>query len=60
MDPRLTMTAREVIALDIVLQKAIESGEAPAPIYSLASKVKDKLLAFEKELDAIGGPAADA
>jgi hypothetical protein len=60
MDPRMTMTAREVIALDLVLAKVISDGEAPAPIFSLAAKVKDKILAMEKELDAIGGPAADA
>jgi hypothetical protein len=54
------MTAREVIALDLVLAKVIADGEAPSPIFSLAAKVKDKILAMEKELDAIGGPAADA
>jgi hypothetical protein len=59
-DPRLTVTVREAIALDMLLGKAIDAGDAPAPIYSLAAKIKDKLKAFEEELEAIGGPAPDA
>ena len=59
-DPRLTVTVREAIVLDQLLEKAIEDGHAPAPIYSLAAKIKDKLKAWEKELEAIGGPAPDA
>ena len=59
MDPiRLTVTAKELIALDSMLDRAIEAGGAPGPIYKFAAKVKDRMHELESVLDEIGGPSA--